>query len=315
MPKRHNFFQDLILSIHQQLALSCTVTESDMLRDSRTGQLREVDIVIRTIVSGYELIISIECTDKNRPATVEWVEQICSKHTDLPTKKLVLVSKSGFTQAAISKAISLGAEPASLEEAKQVDWTNYVGRYSKLFFASINAVSIVVPVSKSFLPDSFKDGIPMKTKVLDPTGRFRATAEEVLNAALSKQQIFDATIGKMDKDNGGGWVVFLGMKQGVRIILPDKSEYEINGLNLMIVANPLVVSFDLEKASFRDTQVAYGVSQTKYGEYLLTVLEKEKGKPSSQIRIRRPWGEIQTYNLDKDVEEEYRQASDEDMRV
>jgi hypothetical protein len=315
MPKRHNLFQDLILSIHQQLAPPYSVTESDMLRDARTGQLREVDIVIRSVVSGYNLIISIECTNKSRPATVEWVEQICSKHKDLPTQKLVLVSKSGFTETAVSKAVIMGAEAVSLEDAKQVDWTKYVGRYSKLFFDSINAVSIVVPVSSTLLPSNFRDGVPMKTKVLDPDGKFRATAEEILNAALSKKQIFNVTLGKMDKSSGGGWEILLGMKQGVRISLPDKSEYEINGLKIVVIANPLIVSFDMEQASFRDTQVAYGASQTKYGEFLLTILEKEKGVPSSQIRIRRPWGEVQTYNLDKDVEEEYRQASDENMRA
>lgn len=315
MPKRHNLFQDLILSIHQQLASPYIVAESDMLQDIRTGQLREVDIVIRTIVSGYELIISVECTSKGRPATVEWVEQICSKHKDLPTQKLVLVSRSGFTEAARSKAVSMGAEPVSLEEAKQVDWTKYVGRYSKLFFASINAVSMVVPVSSSSLPDNLRNGVPMKTKVLDPSGKIRATAEEILNAALSKKSIFNATLGKMDKNSGGGWEILLGMKQGTRISLLNGSEHEIDGLKIVVIANPLVVSFDMEQASFRDTQVAYGTSQTKYGEFLLTILEKEKGAPSSQIRIRRPWGEVQTYNLEKDVEEEYRQASDEDMRA
>lgn len=315
MPKRHNIFQDLILSIHQQLASPCIVAESEMLPDVRTGQLREVDIVIRAIVSGYGLIISVECTNKGRPASVEWVEQLCSKHHDLPTQKLVLVSKSGFTSSAFSKALSMGAEPISLEDAKQVDWTKYVGRYSKLFFASINAVIMVIPVASTLLPDDFRNGIPMKTRVFGPDGKFRATAEEILNAALSKKQIFDATLGKMDKQSEGGWEIMLGMKPGVRVCLPSKSEYEINGLKIVVAANPLVVSFDMEQASFRDAQVAYGVSQTKYGEFLLTILEKEKDTPSSQIRIRRPWGEVQTYNLDKDVEEEYRQASDEDMRA
>lgn len=180
MPKRHNIFQDLILSIHQQLASPCAVAESEMLPDIRTGHLREVDIVIRAIISGYELIISVECTNKGRPASVEWVEQLCSKHQDLPTQKLVLVSKSGFTKAAFLKALSMGAEPISLEDANHVDWTKYVGRYSKLFFASINAVTMVIPVSSTLLPDDFRNGVPMKTRVLGPDGKFRATVEEIL---------------------------------------------------------------------------------------------------------------------------------------
>lgn len=195
--------------------------------------MREVDIVIRVIVSGYELIISVECTDKGRPASVEWVEQSCSKHQDLPTQKLVLVSKSGFTKAAFSKALSMGAEPISLEDAKRVDWTKYVGRYSKLFFASINAVTVVIPVSSTFLPDDFRNGIPMKTRVLSPDGKFRATAEEISNAALSKKQIFDSTIGKMDKTIG-------------RVIPGKDTDVYIKGNFEYTVAHELVLSQDDE---------------------------------------------------------------------
>jgi hypothetical protein len=125
MPKRHNIFQDLMVSIHKQLSSSCQITESEMFSDPSSGQAREVDIVILSRVAlGYEMVISVECTDRKRPVAVGWVEQMCCKHRDLPTHKLVLVSKSGYTKTALLKGRSLGAELLSIEAAKQVDWAS-----------------------------------------------------------------------------------------------------------------------------------------------------------------------------------------------
>lgn len=130
-------------SIHRQLSHSCQTAESEMLLDRTCGQKREVDLVIRSSVAGCELIISVECTDRQRPASVEWVEQLHAKHGGLATNKLILISRGGFTEAATAKANSLGVEPFSLEEARKVEWAKCVDRYSKVFLIAIDARMIV----------------------------------------------------------------------------------------------------------------------------------------------------------------------------
>jgi hypothetical protein len=302
-------------SIHQQLAFPCRVTESEMLRDPSSGRAREVDLVIRSKVAGFEIIISVECTDRKRPASVEWVEQICCKHRDLPTQKLVLISKSGYTTAARAKALAFGVEPLSLDTAQQVNWTKYVDRHSKLFLASIDIVTVVVPTSPTYIPVSPYHGISMQTVFLDPEGKIRATAEEIAYALLAKEQILAATVSKMNIVHGGGWDICIAMKPRVRMRFPDGSEHEVEELKVSVLANPLLVRFDLERASFRDAQVAYGTSQTKYGNFLLTILEAEGNMPSAQVRIRRPWGEMQSYNLASEHSIEPVGASDEAMRA
>jgi hypothetical protein len=192
MPKRHNIFQDLMVSIHKQLSSSCQITESEMFSDPSSGQAREVDIVIRSRVAlGYEMVISVECTDSKRPVAVGWVEQMCCKHRDLPTHKLVLVSKSGYTKTALLKGRSLGAELLSIEAAKQVDWAKYVNKYTRLFLIAVDAVTHVVPISSTYRSIPYR-GIPMKTEFLDHQGKFHATAEEIANAFLSKKHFCPA---------------------------------------------------------------------------------------------------------------------------
>jgi hypothetical protein len=314
MPKRYNIFQDLMASMHKQLASSCRIAESEMFTDPSSGQAREVDLVIRSSAAGYEIVISIECTDRKRLASVEWVEQMCCKHRDLPTHKLVLVSKSGYTQAAILKGRAFGAELLSIEAAKQVDWAKYVNKFSRLFLISIDSVTVVVPVSKTYTASSPYLGIPMKTQFFDSGGEFHATAEEIANAFLSKEQIL-AAMSEMDITDRGGWEILIPTKPGVQMHLPDGLEYEIDGLKVVLLANPLVVCFDLERFSFRDVQVAYSSSKTKYGELLLTIVEVEGSKPSAQIRVRRPWGELQSYNLTGGAIEDFPIASDEKMKA
>ena len=301
-------------SIHQQLASPCRVAESEMFHDPSSGQTREVDLVIRSTLAGYEIVISVECTDRKRPVSVEWVEQMCCKHRDLPTQKLVLISKSGYTPAAHAKALALGAEPLSLEIARQVDWAKYVNRHSKLFLAAVDAVTVVVPTSPTYTSDRPFHGIPMRTEFLNPEGTFCATAEEIAHAILAKEQIFAATVGKMDVVRGGAWEISLAMQAGVRMRLPDGAEHEVEELKVAVLANPLLVRFDLERASFRNVQVAYSTSQTKYGDFLLTILEAEGSTPSAQVRVRRPWGEVQSYDLAGKHSADPVLASDEAMR-
>ena len=315
MPKRYNIFQDLMASIHTQLASSFRITESEMFADPSSGQDREVDLVIRSSVGGYEIVISVECTDRKRPVAVEWVEQMCCKHRDLPTNKLVLVSRSGYTKAAILKGRALGAELLTIEAAKQVDWAKYVNRYSTLFLIAVDVVTVVVPVSTTYPDNNPYRGIPMETVFWDSEGKFHATAEEIANAFLSKKQIITATVGKKDITDHDGWEILIPTKAGVLMRLPDGLEYEIDGLRVALLANPLRVCFDLEEFSFRDAQAAYGSSQTKYGDLMLTIVEVEGSKPSAQIRVRRPWGELQSYNLTGGAVEYFPIASDEALKA
>ena len=134
MPKRSNKFQKLVFLINKALHNSCEVTESAFLKDEISGQNREVDILISTATSVYPLQISIEVVDRNRKADVTWVESMHAKHLYLPTNKLVLVSRSGFTNSAKQKADFYGYEAIVLEEALEVDWDLAIGIISTGFF-------------------------------------------------------------------------------------------------------------------------------------------------------------------------------------
>ena len=122
MPKRTNAFQELVAVIHSNLGNGWIVTESMLLQDGITGEMREVDVVAKATVADYDLFISIECRDHRRPADVTWVEGMAKKHESLSTSKLALWSKSGFTKAAIVKAAALKIDTVSQTNAATTDW-------------------------------------------------------------------------------------------------------------------------------------------------------------------------------------------------
>jgi hypothetical protein len=122
MPKRSNPFQRLVTFIHERLGQEWKVEESRMLTDLVTGELREVDIVAQFTVATYPIFLSIECRDHARPADVTWVESMAKKHDHLPTSKLVLWCRSGFTKPALKKAQFLKIDTVSQADAVRTDW-------------------------------------------------------------------------------------------------------------------------------------------------------------------------------------------------
>lgn len=93
-----------------------------MVADKTTGKLREIDVLISTKASGYEVNIAIEAVARGRKADTPWVESMHSKHSSLLTDKLILVSESGFTPHALEKAKLYGHEAVTIETALASDW-------------------------------------------------------------------------------------------------------------------------------------------------------------------------------------------------
>lgn len=96
-------FHAIVRLVRQQLAQpGVTVTESKFLRDTVLGIEREVDIVVEGEFDGEPMVISIEVIERGRSATLSWVQEMIAKHRGLPTNRLLLVSKSGFTRNALA---------------------------------------------------------------------------------------------------------------------------------------------------------------------------------------------------------------------
>lgn len=102
MPKRSTPFQAIVRLVREHFAQpGVTITESKFLRDAIAGIDREVDIVIEGEFDGEPMVVSIEVNERARRAGLPWVQEMLSKHRNMPTNRLILVSKAGFTRPAL----------------------------------------------------------------------------------------------------------------------------------------------------------------------------------------------------------------------
>ena len=151
MPKRSNEFQKLVFLVKKHVAAGATVTESKLLPDRITGANREVDVCIESTVGGHDVLVSIECRDRGRRADVGWVEKMIGKHGHLPTNRLVLISKSGFTKEALEKARTYGFEAIALEAVNEESVERLFGDTGSLWAKSFTLAptKVVIGVSQT----------------------------------------------------------------------------------------------------------------------------------------------------------------------
>ena len=156
MPRRSNTFQKLVTLLETALASNgVLVRESVLLKDLRTGEEREVDIILEGMVSSYKTTIGIEVIDRSRPASTPWVEAMYQKHADLPIDKTILVSRSGFYAPASEKARLLKMDPISFDDAGKADWISKVDAVAEVTLDHfrlpvLDEIVLVFPESAAF---------------------------------------------------------------------------------------------------------------------------------------------------------------------
>lgn len=123
MPKRSNEFQSIVHDLYRQIApLGAKVEESVELPERFGGAKREVDILISHDLCGIEFKLAIECRDRTRLDTIEWIDNLIGKYSNLEVDKIVAISDSGFTDAAKEKAAAKNIRLITAEDAKEVSW-------------------------------------------------------------------------------------------------------------------------------------------------------------------------------------------------
>jgi predicted Mrr-cat superfamily restriction endonuclease len=128
MPQRTNDFQSLMYLIQSRLApTSARVEESAYLTDKAIDSDREIDILITDPRGNLPpQTIAIECRDRKRKADVEWIDAIIGKYSKIGVRRVVAISRSGFTKNAIKKAKDANIDTLSLGQALEADWETAV---------------------------------------------------------------------------------------------------------------------------------------------------------------------------------------------
>jgi hypothetical protein len=276
MPKRTNRFQRLVTLLNASLGDNARVVESAMLSDKITGDLREVDIVIQTMASNYEVTIAIEVVGRSRKADSTWVESMHTKHLSLPTDKLVLVAEKGFYGPALKKAAFYGIEAISIESAMDTDWKLATELTASGFFNLItfryNAYFVYT------LPDGQREQIQVSvgTRIVQESNEF--TLNEFIRFVLDSQVAKDALFPRiMSTDERYFW--FSYTKPGILWTM-DVDDETVPVIELRVGLEVEYVETPVEYATghYRGTPFIEGVSSDNRSKLHFVMLRKPDGR-------------------------------------
>ncbi|MCZ8011306.1 MAG: hypothetical protein ACK5U0_04700 [Gemmatimonas sp.] len=285
MPKKSNSFQRVIALLHEQLAAEASVTESEMLTDSRTGEQREVDIVIRSEIGGYPVIIGVECVDHGRPATVQWVEGMLGKHADLPTDKLILVASSGFSRQALVKAEKRGALCLSLAEAASAEWTQLVG---KLPVAYLDVVTHELKVSARLVqPDQTQaiTDLTPDTILCDRERHNRVLARELAAAIANRPEVGMHVMKHMHDNSLREHAYHVAYRAGEIMFAVDSSDeqHQVVEFYVSLLSKRTQTAVPLKHRVAGAALVAYGEGSGELGELRVAIVERDKQPPVVEV--------------------------------
>jgi hypothetical protein len=119
-------FELLIARIERLLSHADVIIRSpDFIEDRVTNAAREVDVSIRSKTGSAGILITIEGRNRSEPQDVTWIEQLETKRNDIRAAHTIAVSSSGFTKAAIEKALHCGMSLRRIDEISDDEITNW----------------------------------------------------------------------------------------------------------------------------------------------------------------------------------------------
>ena len=278
MPKRTNEFQDLIELLEYQIAPEgATVSPSVLLRDARTGEDREVDILIEHVAGIHPIRIGIEVRAHKRPASSTWIEAISAKHRDLSIDKSIAVSKSGFYRPAIEKAKALKIDTLTLREASDIDWKSKIDSIPNVKIETF-VVPYLTKATLVFMHESsrqaFANADLWNVRLFNAAGESRNTVKELIDSILSNKDFVSLAEQHTPANAGATLDSELRLEEGSFAEAADKARHLVRSVKIKAKCHMYSSDAKLEKGRYRDVAVALA-SGTQVGHDFQMVFYQE----------------------------------------
>lgn len=274
MPKRSNKFQKLITAIHGCIANDVSVEESDFLVDRETGKNREVDIVLKSQLGDYPVVLSVEVTNRSRRAGSGWVEEMAGKHQALQTNKLVLVSRLGFTKPAMEKAKAREIEALTIEEACDTHWDLALRFEGHRVFQLFNirfSCSAHITGKSDWLP------APLTATVLLPGGE-RHSVGDIVAFVLSNATVKQAVLAHFDSTKEREYHAEYNPPEGTLFQEAPHINRSLVKLSISLHLDFQATPVEFASGRFRDREIAYGQATESDNYLCIVMIRKENGE-------------------------------------
>lgn len=257
-----------------------------MLEEIGSGAKREVDIVIETVVARQPIMIGIECVDKNRRATVEWVEQMHGKHSRLPTNQLVLASRRGFARPALDKAKEFNIQTLAFAEATERKVGSLFSAITELITTEYALTHGTTSV-RAIAPDGqvLDSDVEEATIIFNKEGAPINTFKGAVNVLFSPQS--QSRIVANAPENQNFYFKIVGNYDDKDYYVLNRSSGQLNKVETISVIGKLdqtASRFPMEQIQVGSDSVLWGKSQL-FGSDAIAVLSDEEGNGRLSISV------------------------------
>jgi len=292
MPKRSNDFQKLIFHVNNHIADNAILTESKILKDRLTGDEREVDICIEFSQFGHNMVISIECIDKSRPADITWINTMKAKHEHLPTNYLVLISRAGFTRKAFLLAKKYGIETLIMKNIDENIINNTLKGLKSLWFSMWSFVptkiklNVVTDEKESIEVYAYPD-----FEIYNNDGENIGDLQSLINILLDDERLNEYCAKNATEEHKGfvfGCDSPKDDKGNPKIFIKKTDPIAFHGLCSVHIEGSFhckVSEFPLQKASLDKVNVFWSKSKIIDKNGLLVMTEDSEGKRKISMTI------------------------------
>lgn len=181
-------FEALVAQVQKAFSPDAKITLNERIMGRWSDTLREVDIVVRQQVGQFGILIILDCKDHKRPVDVKHIEEFIGLVGDVSANKGAMVSASGFTETAKTRAVNSGVDLYRLVDAEAHDWQTYVSIPVVCDFRSLGMCRFKIKASEPTLQWLSRQDI--KLLPLYNTNRVQlGTALSLLRAKWNKGEI------------------------------------------------------------------------------------------------------------------------------
>lgn len=114
-----------------------------MVKERGSDAEREIDLLATVPMLNSNFRLAIECRDHGRMQTLDWIDSLIGKFKDLDIDKVIAVSPTGFSPAAVEKAAANRIELVTAKQASKVDWAAVLHRPWKALTHSFTLMRII----------------------------------------------------------------------------------------------------------------------------------------------------------------------------
>lgn len=108
--------EQITTRLYQMLSPDHVVIHNDKING------RQIDVSIRAIVSGHEILIIVNTKNQTRRANINQVGELYAVMDDVKAHKGVIICNKGFTQGAKKFAKERGIDLCHIHDAESKDW-------------------------------------------------------------------------------------------------------------------------------------------------------------------------------------------------